>query len=268
MHWGLLNTIVIAILISEQIVAPLVTARRIGWRRIANNLGLTTILMLVLPLLNVPVLVFMSRHELWERPDWMAGPAMFVVDFLILDFVKYAYHRMAHRIPVLWRFHAVHHLDEQLDMSTNDRAHLMDKFLRNVLRVAFMLVFAVPLTSLALAEVISTAAGLFHHKASLRVPRWITNTIGRVVTMPGFHAVHHSSDLPYTDSNYSITLCFWDSLFGTVIVREPLPGMHPGLDDLRDPHLGTLIVGPLLPSFDVHAVGYNSRHVVGTAMRS
>jgi sterol desaturase/sphingolipid hydroxylase (fatty acid hydroxylase superfamily) len=268
MHLGVLNTIVIAILVAEQIVVPVITARRIGWRRVTNNLGLTMVLMLVLPLLNVPVLVFASQHELWARPDWMAGPAMFVVDFLILDFVKYAYHRMAHRIPLLWRFHLVHHLDEKLDMSTNDRAHLADKFLRNVLRVGFMMVFAVPLASLAVAEVISTAAGLFHHKASLRVPRWITNTIGRVVTMPGFHAVHHSSDLPYTDSNYSITLCFWDSLLGTCIVREPLPGMRPGLDDRRDPNLATLVVAPLLPSFDVHAVGYSARNVVGTAMRS
>jgi hypothetical protein len=237
------------------VALPVLTARRIGWRRIANNLATQR-----------------AGARVREPPRTVDAPGLEAGDARrrLLDprLRQVRLPPMAHRIPFLWRFHVVHHLDEQLDMSTNDRAHLLDNFFRNVLRVAFMMVFAVPLASLAVAELISTAAGLFHHKASLRVPRWITSTLGRVVTMPGFDAVHHSRYQPYTDSNYSITLCFWDALLGTRSVREPLPGMRPGLDDVRDPNLATLVVGPLLPSFDVHAAGYSARNVVGTSMRS
>jgi sterol desaturase/sphingolipid hydroxylase (fatty acid hydroxylase superfamily) len=106
-----------------------------------------------------------------------------------------------------------------------------------------------PLESMVLAELISTPLGMFHHKESLKVPRWIADTIGKVLTMPGFHAVHHSRHLPHTNSNFGITLCLWDYIFGTAGLTRPVEGMSRGLNDHHDLGFFALFFGPFLPGF-------------------
>jgi sterol desaturase/sphingolipid hydroxylase (fatty acid hydroxylase superfamily) len=43
--------------------------------------------------------------------------------FLVFDLLDYIYHRAMHNVPFLWRFHLVHHTDNQMDVSTTLREH-------------------------------------------------------------------------------------------------------------------------------------------------
>ncbi len=49
-----------------------------------------------------------------------------VVGFLLFDAMVYWTHRFYHEIPVLWRFHAIHHSTEHLDWASGFRAHPLD----------------------------------------------------------------------------------------------------------------------------------------------
>ena len=39
---------------------------------------------------------------------------------------EYAVHRLFHRVPWLWRFHAIHHSSRALDWLAGSRLHLVD----------------------------------------------------------------------------------------------------------------------------------------------
>ena len=47
----------------------------------------------------------------------------FLLSLLLLDLSFYYWHRLNHRMPLLWRFHNAHHVDPDLDVSTAFRFH-------------------------------------------------------------------------------------------------------------------------------------------------
>jgi len=49
--------------------------------------------------------------------------AEFILGFLLLDLTFYYWHRLNHSISFFWRFHNVHHVDSDLDVSTSFRFH-------------------------------------------------------------------------------------------------------------------------------------------------
>ena len=46
-----------------------------------------------------------------------------LIAFLIMDYTNYLWHVLNHKLPVLWRFHVVHHSDPDLDLTTALRFH-------------------------------------------------------------------------------------------------------------------------------------------------
>jgi sterol desaturase/sphingolipid hydroxylase (fatty acid hydroxylase superfamily) len=118
------------------------------------------------------------------------------------------------------------------------------------LRAALMMVWAIPFHTLVLWRTIVLVEGAFQHLENVRFPRWVENTIGRVLVLPGFHTVHHSADLPYTDTNFGSVLSIWDQLAGTTLLQSPLPGMKRGLDDHTDPNVLGVLVAPFTLDVD------------------
>ena len=101
-------------------------------RRPARNFAFLVISAVV----SLAVVVPVSR--------WAAG---LLFDLLLLDFLIYWWHRANHRIPFLWRFHEVHHLDRFLDASSAVRFHFGEVILSAFARAGVIILFAIPLSS-------------------------------------------------------------------------------------------------------------------------
>lgn len=148
---------------------------------------------------------------LLQLPVWLK----LILGVVLFDFVTYWFHRIAHKVPLLWRFHRVHHSDTTMDASTNFRGHPIELMLwfgtSNIIAAA---IFGLDLLSLGLYFLVATPFFFLEH-ANLRFPAWIDKTFGLVFTTPNLHKIHHEQDQFYTDSNFADIFILWDRFFGT-----------------------------------------------------
>ena len=168
-------------------------------------------------------------HRL-ELPPWLH----LVVGILLLDLVSYITHRISHNVGFLWRLHAVHHSDPDVDVTTSLRHHPVEVFV--VALMSGSVIFAVGISALDLAAFswLATAVQLVAH-GNLAVPPRLDAMLRRVVVTPDFHRLHHSRLRHETDANYGMIFPFWDMLLGTTRYRSPQEreSLEFGLDAFR-----------------------------------
>ena len=150
---------------------------------------------------------------------------------LVMDVCTYGWHRLNHRVPLLWRFHRVHHSDAQMDVTTAGRFHFGEIALSSLLRVPLILLLGIRLPELVAYEAMMFAVVQFHH-ANIGLPEWMDRLLRLAIVTPAMHKVHHSRVQPETDSNYTSLLSFWDRLFGTFRLRDDPRTIRFGLDGL------------------------------------
>jgi sterol desaturase/sphingolipid hydroxylase (fatty acid hydroxylase superfamily) len=97
------------------------------------------------------------------------GPLSALVAFLLLDLSFYYWHRANHRWPLLWRFHNVHHLDPDLDVSTALRFHFGEVGFSAAFRAVQVLLIGPALSVYVAYELVFQANTLFHH-SNVRLP--------------------------------------------------------------------------------------------------
>ncbi|MDX1419644.1 MAG: sterol desaturase family protein [Rubricoccaceae bacterium] len=165
---------------------------------------------------------------------------------LLLDAWTYLWHRLNHRVPVLWRFHRVHHADAAMDVTTASRFHVGELVLSSALRVPLILLLGVWAWELVLYETLMFAVVQFHHANVGLSPR-LDRALRAVIVTPAMHKVHHSRLRPETDSNYSSLFSWWDRLFRSFRLRARPETIRFGLDDFDregDRTLGGLLTMP------------------------
>ncbi len=177
---------------------------------------------------------------------------------MVGEFGFYWGHRWAHEIPMLWRFHAIHHSAEEMDWLVNTRAHPIDiVFVRLCGFVPmYALGLAQPLVGTAVDMVplivmlIATMWGFFVH-ANVR---WRFGWLGLVISTPAFHHWHHTND-EYVNRNYASMLPLFDGLFGTwFLPREQWPQKY-GIDSPQANGIAGQLLQPLLPEVDRSPLG-------------
>lgn len=223
---------------------PAVEAR--GWRRVGRNLGLHAANAALSPLVVLPLSLLAAAAAPQWRPDWWSGAAGLALDLLVLDLWIYLWHRANHRVPALWRFHEVHHLDRHLDTTTAVRFHFGEVLLSAGVRAAVIFALGIPIASVLVFETLVLLSSLFQH-SNLRLPARLERALSWVVVTPSHHWVHHHAVRADTDSNYANILSVWDRLFGTrsPTVRDPL--MEIGTEGRRERDLSGLLLRPLDP---------------------
>ena len=102
------------------------------------------------------------------------------VDLVVLDFWIYWWHRANHEIPILWRFHQVHHFDELLDSTTAVRFHFGEVVLSALVRAVVIIVLDIPLNSVLVFEALVLMSAIFHHSDARLSPR-LEQTLARLV---------------------------------------------------------------------------------------
>ena len=214
-----------------------------SFKRLGRNLGLWAMNLGLSPLVVLPLTAAASAAAPSWRPEgWESLPAL-VLDLLVLDFLIYWWHRANHRIPLLWRFHAVHHLDNTLDTTSALRFHFGEVILSALFRGAGVFLFAIPFEHIIIFETVILVATIFHH-SNLRLAPQVESALSRIVITPGIHWVHHHAIRRDTDSNYGTLLVFWDHLFASRSATARRPDMAIGVEREADEGLVDLVTRP------------------------
>lgn len=173
------------------------------------------LLALVLPLLAVGAAVDAGQNgwglfNQFDLPLWL----MVVVTVLIFDFAIWAQHLITHKIPILWRFHRVHHSDRDIDVTTAIRFHPVEIAFSMLLKIGLVYLLGPPALGIILFEIILNGTAMFNH-ANIKLPLWLDAIVRQVLVTPDMHRVHHSDIRGEHDSNYGFALSIWDRMFGT-----------------------------------------------------
>jgi sterol desaturase/sphingolipid hydroxylase (fatty acid hydroxylase superfamily) len=227
-------------------------ARSIRW---PSNLGIvalnTLLLRLVFPSAAVGVAAIAADGR-WGLLNNLSLPfwATLVAALLALDLAIYLQHVMFHAVPLLWRFHRMHHADLDFDVTTGARFHPVEILLSMGLKLAVVAALGAPVLAVLTFEIALNATSMFNH-GNVALPPAIDRVLRSFVVTPDMHRVHHSIRREETNSNFGFNLPWWDRLFGTYRA-QPVDGheaMTIGLDSFRDPRelrLDRMLVQPFV----------------------
>ncbi len=234
-------TAFIVLFIAERLFPMVAWVGGIG--RLAKNGALAVFNFVASPLIVVPLATLASSHALEWRPAYWAGLPGLALDILILDFWIYWWHRINHRLPFLWRFHEVHHLDEMLDTTSALRFHFGEVLLSSLVRAGVIFTLAVPLRSVVAFEALILVSALFHH-SNIKLPGRFEKALQFFIVTPSVHWVHHHAKQRDTDSNYATVLSVWDRLFSSRSTFVRNPGMKIGVEHRAEKNLLGLLLKP------------------------
>jgi sterol desaturase/sphingolipid hydroxylase (fatty acid hydroxylase superfamily) len=151
-----------------------------------------------------------------------------IVGVLAADLFDYGFHCLCHRIRWLWLFHAVHHSDPTLDVSTGLRFHPIETALNVAGKIGLLTLLGLPLWIEGARTLVLNPLVLAQH-ASVAYPGWIERRLRWIVVTPGLHRLHHSPEANDYNSNFGFIFSFWDRLFGTYRAPEPERALRCGL---------------------------------------
>lgn len=170
----------------------------------------------------------------------------FIIAFLLMDLSFYWWHWLNHRSGFLWRFHNVHHIDADLDVSTGFRFHFGEVAMSAVFRVVQVALIGISAPAFAIYELVFQVNTLFQHsnvKLPIRVERWLS----KVFVTPRMHGIHHSQVEGETNSNYSVVFSCWDRIHRTLGLNIPQSEIVIGVPGYSTPQDRTLLNSLLLP---------------------
>ena len=98
--------------------------------------------------------------------------------FLLLDLAFYWFHRISHTWDFLWRFHGMHHLDTQMDVTTSLRFHIGELLISAFFKAVLIITLGLPISVFIFYEIILTASAQFHH-SDLRLPESLDSKISK-----------------------------------------------------------------------------------------
>ncbi len=248
LDWFLLNLIVFsAVFVPLEQLFPKRTEQPIfrpSWRTDLTYFFFSAVLVQLTTILTLkPAMILFSWAVNAEIQAWV-GSLSFVFQFLgillVADLTQYWVHRLFHVVPLLWRFHAVHHSAESMDWLAGARLHIVDVAVTRGISY-------IPIYILGFAEgpifvyiiFVSMQATFIHSNLRFEFGplRWLTAT-------PQFHHWHHCADQNLLDKNFAVHLPVLDWLFGTFYLPK---GIWPtsygvaGGDKPPDGYFGQLI---------------------------
>ena len=171
-----------------------------------------------------------------SHPVGPAGPVMlfaFTVSMLIAyDLSYYLYHRMQHRVPILWELHKVHHSAQVMIGVTRERVHPLDEIMNRWwdgvipgLCYGIWLFFA-----LDPVELTVFGLNVYFLRGTILMMDFVRHTnwklsygrhLDAVLLSPHYHQLHHSVAEKHWDKNFGLGLTVWDRMFGTLVIPEP-----------------------------------------------
>lgn len=184
----------------------------------AVNLGFTVIHLIIHTLLAILIVMLSDwcLKESFGLVYWLKANVLLtiVIGVLALDFSSWLVHLVMHKSKLLWRFHLVHHTDNNVDVTTGLRHHPGDSILRGIFFMLLIFISGAPMYSVMIYQTLLVLATAFTH-ANMKLPTWLDVSLSYILVSPNMHKVHHHWKQPFTDSNYGAVFSIWDRLLGT-----------------------------------------------------
>jgi sterol desaturase/sphingolipid hydroxylase (fatty acid hydroxylase superfamily) len=143
-----------------------------------------------------------------------------------LDFLEYVFHRVQHRVPLMWAMHSLHHSDATLNASTTSRHFWAEEAIKSVtIYLTAGIIFKANLTILLMYAVLTYYNVFLHMNIRAGFGRWSV-----VMNSPQYHRLHHSKNPQHQNCNFAALFPVYDWVFGTYC--RPQKGEFPptGLD--------------------------------------
>lgn len=220
-------------------LVPLRPRTRTLVHRLLVNLGMAALAWAVAAWIVRPVglsLVAWSSAQAFGLLHLVALPAAVQcgLAFLLMDLTFYYWHLANHKLAVLWRFHTVHHLDPDLDVSTALRFHPGEVLLSAGFRVLQVSLLGVSPLTYMLYEGVFQASTLFHH-SNVRLPLRAERLLNLVLVTPRMHGIHHSVVAEETNANYATVFSWWDRLHRSMRLDVPQATLVIGVPAYHEP---------------------------------
>lgn len=188
---------------------------RFEWRDDLFYFFISTLLVQMLVYLTlVPSLTILKHTEFSGLRGWIASQpvALQVIEIMFFtDLVQYWVHRLFHRVPFLWKFHALHHSAQVLDWIAAARFHLVEIVVLRSLTVIPMYVLGFGETALyAYVIIVFFLSSGLHANLRLNL-----EFLHRWFVIPRFHHWHHGIEKEAVDINFAAHFPFFDWIFGT-----------------------------------------------------
>jgi sterol desaturase/sphingolipid hydroxylase (fatty acid hydroxylase superfamily)/protein-tyrosine-phosphatase len=220
-----------ALLWSFESVWPLQRYRDSRLRRRLPNVALTVLVVLLNLVLSFAVAAVAGNGAMTLLNAFLGIAA--------LDLATYTAHVLLHKSSFAWRFHRVHHSENEVDVTTAFRQHPGETLWRVAWQLPPVLLLGLPFSGVVLYLTLSTLNAQFEH-ANLRVPERLDRVLRLLFVTPNMHKVHHSRAQRETDSNYANIFSIWDRLFGTYTRNADLATLRYGLDGFDEPRRQSL----------------------------
>jgi sterol desaturase/sphingolipid hydroxylase (fatty acid hydroxylase superfamily) len=157
--------------------------------------------------------------QLWPGVSDNAVVSLLIY-LVVFDFIAYWTHRGQHQLEWWWRLHSLHHAQRQMTMWSDNRNHLLDDIIGDVIMVLVAQIIGVAPGQFIAIVALTQLSESFQH-ANLRL--WFGRVGERLWVSPRFHRLHHSIGLGHETAgkgtlggcNFGVLLPWWDVLFGT-----------------------------------------------------
>lgn len=193
-------------------------------RHAAVNFGFTVIHLIIHTFLAILIVMLSDwcREQDFGMVYWFNAnvSGAIIIGVLALDFSSWLVHLVMHKVPLLWRFHLIHHSDNNVDVTTGLRHHPGDSLLRGIFFLLLIFISGAPMYSVMIYQTLVVLATAFTH-ANISLPKGVDKALSYVLVSPNMHKVHHHWVQPYTDSNYGAVFSIWDRLFSTFTTLDP-----------------------------------------------
>ena len=188
-------------------------------RRRLGNLGIWILNLVLAAFVFAPTDTFrlQLKAELGiTLPSWpiAQGWASFLAAFLLFDLVRYLGHRLKHAVPFLWRIHALHHSDPDVDVTTTVRLHPIEYLLNSGVFWVTVILLGIPAAVVLIYSLTAFAIEAVQH-GNVRLPQRLEWCLQPVLVTVDMHRIHHSVRFEEANSNYGAVLSICDRLFGT-----------------------------------------------------
>jgi sterol desaturase/sphingolipid hydroxylase (fatty acid hydroxylase superfamily) len=209
-------------------------------RRWPSNISVSVLnqlfIRLVLPISTAALSISVEQNQwgLFAHLPWARWIEVLAA-ILILDLAIYAQHRAYHAVPVLWRFHRMHHADLEFDLTTGIRFHPVSVLVSAMIKLAVIVATGAAPVAVLTFEVILNITSLFNH-CNLNIPYNAERGLRLLVVTPDMHRLHHSKNPNETDRNFGFNFPWWDRIFGSY-QEQPAAGHHDmpiGLQQFRE----------------------------------
>lgn len=187
-----------------------------------------------------PIDIRLEQLHLSGSAELLMNAFLLVFGMVLFDFFFYWFHRLQHRVPLLWRFHRVHHANRYLNAVSCYHHPLEDLWRIPLFMLPMALTFRVDAPQmLLLSGFIPAWAYLSHMDSQLN----FGPLVRRVFVDNRYHRIHHSMDPAHFDTNFASYFAPWDWMFGTQ--RMPRAGevaLAVGLSDVPSPATTTQLL--------------------------